>query len=538
MKKAAVTVHPDYVIGDIDERLYSGYLEPIGHWVYGGAWNPEHPSADEMGFRRDVIDGIREMGMPAVRLPGGNFISGWDWKDSIGPVSERKARLDLAWRQIEPNTVGHDEYLEWSKRAGVEPLYTLNLGTADIDSAISCVEYTNHPGGTYWSDLRRKNGYNDPHGVKTWCLGNEMDGPWQISSFEKDPAGYGIKAHEISKAIKWVDPTIKTVVSGTCTPLTRTYPEWDVQVLEKCYDTVDYLSLHYYHVAPEGDINSYLCASTVIEDFLKTVISACDYVKAKIKSPNKMMISFDEYGSSFAPQSRVVTGRPGYLPLTSIMEFSEPHLNRPFRVNDPAETKPLERAGNEMLRALTLASILLALVRNADRVKIGCMTGAIGAALAYDRDNVWKTAVYHPLFQLNKLGRGKSILPAITSPTYDVEGYNLNDFLQMKDYADVSEIEAACVHSEENGEVTVFLINRGREPIEVELDVRGFEGYEYSQHLEMFDDTLCAKNSFDDQNIICPVNNHETKVLGGKVQLTANGLSWNVIRLIKSGGAR
>ena len=176
-RKATITVHPAYKIGDISPRLYGSFLEPIGTMVYGTMFNPKHPTADDKGFRRDFIDALRETPIPAVRLPGGNFVSGWDWKDSIGPMEKRRTHLDLAWHQYIPNDVGHDEYLQWTERVGTEPLYTINLGTGDINDAIYIVEYTNHPGGTYWSDLRRKNGHEAPYGVKLWYLGNEMDGP-------------------------------------------------------------------------------------------------------------------------------------------------------------------------------------------------------------------------------------------------------------------------------------------------------------------------------------------------------------------------
>ncbi len=245
-KRAVITVHPLYKIGEISQRLYGAFLEPIGTMVNGTMFQPHHPTADENGFRTDVIEALKDAELPAVRLPGGNFVSGWDWKDSIGPKEQRKVHLDLAWHQIYTNDVGHDEYLKWAKLIGTEPMYTINLGSErNLNDAVYLTEYTNYSGGTYWSDLRRKYGQEDPYGVKLWYLGNEMDGPWQIGSWELNPGGYGIHANEISKAMKWVDGSIETAVCVSCSPLICHYPEWDMAVLEKCYDSVDYVSMHY-----------------------------------------------------------------------------------------------------------------------------------------------------------------------------------------------------------------------------------------------------------------------------------------------------
>lgn len=190
-------------------------------------------------------------------------MSGWDWRDSIGPREYRKAHLDLAWKQIESNEFGHDEYLQWVEKSGAEPLYTLNLGTGTIDSALSCVEYTNYEGGTYWSDLRKKNGHADPYNVRTWYLGNEMDGPWQINSFEKDAKAYGIKAYETAKVLKFMDPDLEIGVCGSSSPLLTRYPGWERAALEECYPLMDYLSIHYYHAAPEGDYAAFLNGATL-----------------------------------------------------------------------------------------------------------------------------------------------------------------------------------------------------------------------------------------------------------------------------------
>jgi len=540
MKKASVTVHPSYKIGVVDKRLFGAFLEPIGDWVYGGIYNPDHPTADDKGFRRDILDAVREFDLPALRLPGGNFVSGWDWKGSIGPLEERRAQLDLAWFQIEPNIVGHNEYLEWARRAGTEPMYTINLGTEDIKSAAQLVEYSVHPGGTYWSDLRRQHGHPDPWPIRTWYLGNEMDGHWQIGSWEKDPVGFGIRTHEISKVIKWIDNRAETVFAGT-SDHHKHFPEWEMAALEQCYESVDYVSLHHYHSVPEGDIANLLNISSVFEDYIRTTIAICDYIQTKIRTPKKMYISFDEYGARFGRQVEVPFGRRGWHDVTkSYFQFAprENVFRNPLDRLKGGEAGDTRRFhDHQMLTALAMASVLLTFLRHADRIKIACMTGGLRNAIAFDGKHVWKNAAYYPYYQLNRLARGgMSILPVVDGPTFDTEQFALSGSVQCHAYENVQAIEAAAVHHEDAGEAVVFLINRSAEhDIAVELDVRGFEGYGLVEHLEMHTDDLAKGNGPDQPDAIIPQRNAGTRMDGGKVTVPTKKLSWNVIRLAKAG---
>ncbi|MDR2746235.1 MAG: hypothetical protein LBB77_02210 [Treponema sp.] len=531
-KKAKITIHPDYRIGAVDKRLYGAFLEPIHHWVYGAIWNPRHPSADDMGFRKDVLEMIKSFGLSAVRFPGGNWTSGWEWENSIGPRERRKTQLDLAWRQYESNVIGHDEYIEWARRANIEPIYTLNLGSADLKSAFHCVDYSIHPGGTYWSDLRKEYGHPEPYNIKTWCLGNEMDGPWQIASWEKDPKGYGVKAHETAKIIKWINPACETVVCGSCSPHTATYPKWDIEVLEQCYESVDYVSIHHYYNAPKGNVNVLLNASASIEDFIKTVIACCDYMKTKRRSRKTMMISFDEYGASFVEPSEPVYWYDGRR--ENIMEFSKEAMARPFTRYDSCEYEggiPRPRA-SQMLDALALNSIALSLVRHADRVKIGCMTGFIQHALGIDKDHAWKTAIYYAFEQLNKYGQGISLMPVIDGPVHPVEQVKTDSWHEHPAYDQVQDIEGAAVFNEEKDELSVFFINKNQSAgIPVELDLRAFEGYKLLEHTEMYSADLAAADTWENQDIIKPRPVASTKLEGGRVSAAARALSWNCVRI-------
>lgn len=535
-KRASVTVHPSYKIGVVDKRLFGAFLEPIGNWVYGGIYNPEHPTADDMGFRRDIIEAVKEFDLPALRFPGGNWVSGWDWKGSIGPLEQRRAQLDLAWFQIEPNIIGHDEYLEWTKRVNTEPMYTINLGTEGIKSAAQLVEYSVHPGGTYWSDLRRKHGHPDPYPIKTWYLGNEMDGHWQIGSWEKDPVGFGIRTHEISKVIKWIDNKAETVFAGT-SDHHKHFPEWEMAALEQCYESVDYVSLHHYHTVPEGDIANLLNVSSVFEDYIRTTIAICDYIQTKIRTPKKMYISFDEYGAHFGKPVEIPFGRRGWH------DVSKSYFQ--FAPRENVFKNPLDSMGregdtsrfhsNQMLTALAMSSVLLTFLRHADRIKIGCMTGGIRNAIAFDGVHLWKNATYYPYYQLNRMARGgMSILPVVDGPTFNTEQYALSGSVQCHAYENVQAIEAAAVHHEDRDEAFVFLINRSVEDdIEVDLDVRGFEGYQLVEHIEMYTDDLSKGNRHDNPDAIIPTLNTRTRMDGGKVTAVTKKLSWNIIRLAK-----
>ena len=291
-KEAKITVHPSFEIGEISPRLFSTFLEPIGTMVNGTMYNPKHPTADEQGFRKDVIEALKSTDMPAIRLPGGNFVSAWDWKDSIGPKEQRKVHLDPAWYQYITNEVGHDEYLQWAEKVEAEPMYTINLGTGGIRDAMDIVEYTNHEGGSWWSDLRKKNGHEKPYGVKVWYLGNEMDGPWQMG--HKTASEYGRIAAETSRLMKFMDPEVETVACGSSSLEMPTFGSWEYTVLDEAYDQVDYLSLHQYYGNASGDTADFLASSKGMDDFISGVVSICDAVKAKKHGKKQINLSFDE----------------------------------------------------------------------------------------------------------------------------------------------------------------------------------------------------------------------------------------------------
>ena len=530
-KTTRVTIHPDFQIGDISPRLYGAFLEPIGTMVNGAMYNPKHPTADDKGFRRDFLEAIKATGLPAVRLPGGNFVSGWDWKDSIGPMSERKTRLDPAWKQYIPNDVGHDEYLTWAERTETEPLYTINLGTGDINDAMKIVEYTNHEGGSYWSDLRRENGHNSPYGVKTWYLGNEMDGPWQLGSWLFNPQGYGSLSNEVSKAIKMLDPNIETVVCASTSFVLPHYPDWDMEVLSRCYESVDYISLHHYHSAPPGDYAALLGGSSYFEDYINTVTALCDVVQTKYRSPKRLMLSFDEYGTFPQTPEPLNYGRGLHGILAPHYTFDK---EKKFVRHDPDNMPARIFPGGDMLYALTSASTMLAFLRHADRVKIGCMTGGLRVLAATDRSNVWKHAAHYPFTQLMRYGRGVSLQVAVRGETFDIPGYAMNDTSQFYTQKDLPFIDTAAAYDADTGALSLFVINRDWEDDHtLEININAFGGYKLIEHIELYSDDMDAKNTYEDEKIK-PSANSDAKLTDGKCTSRVKKLSWNVFRFEKT----
>ncbi len=525
MSNPRITVHPKFAIGEISSRLYSAFLEPIGNMVNGFMYNPKHPTADEQGFRKDVMDSLKETNLPAIRLPGGNFVSAWQWKDSIGPKENRKVHLDPAWHQYIPNDVGHDEYLQWAEKVNSSAIYTVNLGTGTLQDAMDCVEYTNHEGGTYWSDLRRKNGHEKPYGVKTWCLGNEMDGHWQLGSWEKNPVGYGNLCHEASKAMKWIDESIETVACASSASFMDHYPEWEEKVMDQCYDTVDYLALHHYHSAKPGDILSLLGGSLYYEDFINTETAMLDYIQAKHRSPRKVNISFDEYGAFERPFSPL---NPGYGQYNMARVHYKFDPERKYILHDPDNMPARDFPGGDMVKLLSMTSIQLAILRHADRVKLSCMTGGLQSLVASNREHVWIPATRYAFLQLFEYAKGTSMQVTVESPTFDMSGYAIDDTSQYTGKNNVNYIDSACAWNKEKEQLTVFVINRNQtEEYPLDLDIRGFEGYTKCTHYEMFSKDFDLKSEYGkDWNK--PSVNSSCSIKDGIANAKIQPLSWNV----------
>ena len=496
--KAKVTLDREFQIGKVDERLFGSFVEHLGRCVYGGIYEPGHPKADEKGFRSDVIELVRELGVSIVRYPGGNFVSQYDWEDGIGPKEKRPRRLDLAWKAVEPNTFGIDEFADWCAAAETEPLVTFNLGTRGIQAARDLVEYCNHPSGSYWSDLRKANGHPDPHGVRTWCLGNEMDGPWQVG--HKTAHEYGRLANEVAKAVRAYDDSYELVACGSSNGNMPTFPEWDRVVLEQCYDAVDYISLHVYYGNRDNDTPRFLARSLEMERQIQTVIATCDYVQSSKRGKKRIDLSFDEWNVWF-------------------------HSNLADREIEPWIVGPPQLQDvYTMEDALVVGCMLNTLIRHADRVKIACLAqlvNVIPLIMTEDGGPAWRQTIFYPFLHASMHGRGTAMRTAVECPRYDA-----------KDFEGVPVLDTSAVMGED-GAVTLFAVNRGAETLEVDVAARGFveKGARIEHTVLEHGDLKGANTKAAPENVV-PADAKPVKADGSRVTVKVPGYSWNVIRII------
>ncbi len=491
--KASIAIVKEFETGEVDDNLFSSFVEHLGRAIYTGIYEPENPCSDKDGFRKDVIDLVKELKVSLVRYPGGNFLSNYNWKDGIGPRDKRPVRLDRAWHTIEPNEIGIDEFYDWTKKTGTQILGAVNMGTGTIQDAADLVEYCNFPGGTYWSDLRIKNGHKEPFNIKYWCIGNEMDGPWQIGHM--DALTYGRKANEAAKFMKFTDESIKTVVCGSATSSMKTYPEWDRIVLEETYDFADYISIHRYF-ENKGNDDDFLASWWNMDDFIKTSIATCDYVKALKRSNKTIYLSFDEWNVWYQNKK-------------------EPH---------PWEKAPrILEEHYSLLDALTFGGMAITLLNHCDRVKVACLAqliNVIAPIFTEPNKGAYKQAIYYPFQDVSLFGRGKVLNPVIHCDNKVTEKYG--------------EIPAAIfstVYNEEKEEVTVFALNTSKsENCQTEINLWNFGNTEMFYWTELSGDDLGARITWENQKAVCPVNKEIVRVENCKCKVELKKASWNVIR--------
>lgn len=499
-KKANMILDKDFIISTIDKRIYGSFVEHLGRCVYEGIYEPGHPLADEQGFRKDVIELVQQLNVPLVRYPGGNFVSGYNWEDGVGPKENRPRRLELAWRTIETNEVGTNEFADWARKANTEVNMAVNLGTRGIDAARNLVEYCNHPSGSYWSDLRISHGYKQPHKFKTWCLGNEMDGPWQIGHKTADE--YGRIAVEAAKVMKWVDPTIELVACGSSSRAMKTFADWEATVLDHTYDHVEYISLHTYYANRDNDTANFVARSLDMDQFIRSVTAICDYVKAKKRSKKTINLSFDEWNVWYHSHDADRKLEP--------WQIAPPQLEDVYTFED----------------AILVGCMLITLLKHSDRVKIACMAQLVNviAPIMTDKGGeAWKQTIFYPYMHASVYGRGVALNPIVHSQKYD-----------SKDFTDVPYLESTAVYNEESNELTIFAVNRDlNEPLLLECDIRSFQGYRVVEHIVLENDDVKARNTKEHQGRVAPHSRGDAEVKDGRVVSMLPKFSWNVIRLAK-----
>ena len=490
--KSKITANKRFAIGNIDRRIYGSFIEHLGRAVYGGIYEPTHSTADDLGFRGDVLDLIRKLNVPVIRYPGGNFVSGYNWEDGIGDRSQRPRRMELAWNATETNEVGIDEFQEWARRAGSDVMMAVNLGTRGADEARSCVEYCNATSDTYYANLRRKNGFEEPFGIKLWCLGNEMDADWQMGHKSADE--YGKLALESAKLMKRVDPSIELVVCGSSGQWMKTFGEWELGVLDHAYELVDYVSLHAYYGNQANDTPRFLACSEDMDSFIKETAALCDAVKAKKKSKKRMMLSFDEWNVWFR-----TTGKDKTFDRWSV---APPQLEEIYDFED----------------ALVVGCMLMTLQNNCDRVKIACLAQLVNVIAPIMTENggkAWMQTIFYPFMYASLYGNGCTLLTATECDSY-----------ACTDQREVPYLASSVIYNKESEEVVVYAVNRSLdEDMALEISLEGFENASLSEHIELYSEDIKAINDKDTQRI-----SPKSVAIDENAVVTLKKHSWNMLR--------
>ncbi|HEY2943635.1 MAG TPA: alpha-N-arabinofuranosidase [Vicinamibacteria bacterium] len=468
---------------ELDRRLLGAFLEHLGRAVYTGVYEPGSSLADADGFRRDVTAEIQQLGVPIMRYPGGNFVSGYDWLDGVGPKDKRPTVLERAWNSLETNQFGTNEFIRWCRLVGTEPLLGFNLGTGTAEHAVAYVEYCNVDKGTRWSELRREHGYEAPHDVRYWCLGNEMDGPWQMGHMTA--AEYGRKARDAARQIRVVDPTTKLIACGSSNTILPTYLVWDREVLEECYDQVDGISLHnYYGNTPAltgSDSARYLAMNLDMERQIQEIAAVCDYVQGLRKSPKRLWLSFDEWNVWYrARGGRFANGQRRVAP---------PLLEEVYNLED----------------ALLVGGFLNTLLRRSDRVRVGCLAQIVNviAPLVTNATSVLRQTIYYPYAWALKHARGRVLDLQVESETYPIRAEGLRPDFARDDV--VPYLDVVATLDPQDGRLCVLMLNRDlQSDRELVLEFRDLAPQRVLGAETLTGADLKASNTFERPMVVAP----------------------------------
>lgn len=488
--KATLYINTKDAISPIDDRIYSSFIEHMGRAVYTGIYEPAHPSADQEGFRQDVADLIRPLNVSHIRYPGGNFLSGYDWKDGIGPKNNRPVRPEMAWSALEPNQVGTDEFLSFCEKLQISPMLGVNLGTGTPKDAVELLEYCNSSLPTYWAEKRIENGRKEPYGVKLWCLGNEMDGPWQICA--KTAAEYSRIACETAKLMKMLDPDIELVACGSSYRDMPTFGAWEETVLRECYPYIDYLSLHQYYQNMDGDVMSFLCRDEDMADFIDEVAAICQRIKKEKNSDKDIKLSFDEWNVWYHFQ------KAGRSPEKWIVG------------------RPIEEEEFDFADTLLVGSMLNTLINHSDIVKIACLAqlvNCIAPIMTQEGGKSWTQTIYWPFLYTSRYGRGTALKIKKEAPSYTCRARK-----------DASYLSSCAVLSEEENILSLFLINKSPDE-EMVLSLPGIKG-ELISFVTIDGVPLDAVNTAASQPVV-PREVTEKRL--DELKLPAS--SWNMLRI-------
>ncbi|MGF6822057.1 alpha-N-arabinofuranosidase [Microbacterium sp. ZKA21] len=498
MTQARISVDREAVVAPLDRRIFGSFVEHLGRCVYDGIYEPGHPTANEDGFRLDVVDLVKELGSTTIRYPGGNFVSGFRWEDSVGPRDQRPVRRDLAWHSIETNQVGVDEFSRWLKLTGSELMMAVNLGTRGIEAALDLLEYCNHPSGTALSDQRIANGTVEPHDIKMWCLGNEMDGPWQTGYMTAED--YGKIAARTAQAMKTADRSLELVVCGSSSSSMPTFGDWERTVLEHAYEHVDYISCHAYYQERGGDLGSYLASSLDMQYFIETVVSTADHVGNKLKSKKKIKLSFDEWNIWYLDEHQ-----------------ASDEVNDEWRVA-PRQLEDVYSVAD----AVVLGNLMITLLKNHDRVasaSLAQLVNVIAPIMTEPGGDAWRQTTFFPFSVTSRLAKGEILKPRIDAGTYETKVYGTAPLVDS-------------VVTTDGTDSAVFLVNRSQtEAITIAVDVAELGASTIAEAVTLWDDDVYAKNTLADQNRVGLKQLEGAVLAEGVLTVTLPPVSWSAIAL-------
>ena len=508
MAVARLALDPRKTVGPVNRRLFGSFVEHLGRAVMNGIYEPSHPSANDQGFRTDVIDLVTELGVSVIRYPGGNFVSAYKWEDGVGPVAERPRRLDLAWHSTETNEVGLHEFAGWVESVQSELMLAVNLGTRGLDAALSVLEYCNLQSGTALADERIGNGRVDPFGIRMWCLGNEMDGPWQIGHRSADD--YGRLASRTASAMRAFDPSLELVVCGSSNAQMPTFGKWERVVLSHTYDDVDYVSCHAYYEERDGDLGSFLASAVDMDHFIESVIATADHVKAVRGSDKIINVSFDEwnvwYQSRFENVDKI-TGVDNWPVAPRLLEDS-------YTVAD----------------AVVVGSLLISLLRHADRVECACLAqlvNVIAPIMTEPGGIAWRQTIFFPFALTSQLARGESLEPQLSCDVYDTARYG-----------SVPVVDAVATSDGHSGRTSIFVVNRSlTETTGLTVELAGLTGDAVGSATTLSDDDVYATNTLDDPQRVVPHTNESLTLADGYATIALPPISWTAITLTPAAGA-
>lgn len=491
-----------------DRRVFGAFLEHLGRAVYTGVYEPGSRFADKRGFRTDTLREVKELNVPIMRYPGGNFVSGYNWLDGVGPKKSRPTVLERAWNSIETNQFGTNDFIDWAKAVGTEPLLGFNLGTGTSEMAVAYVEYCNFARGTKWSDLRRSHGYEQPHNVKYWCLGNEMDGPWQIGRLTARE--YGWKARDIAQQIRVIDPSLQLIACGSSGPGMPTYLEWDREVLEQCYDMVDGISLHCYYGNGDttgGKTERYLAMNLDMERQIHEVTAVCDYVQGLKRSAKKLWLSFDEWNVWYRANSGDHTNGHG--------KFAPKLLEEVYNLED----------------ALLVGGLLNTLLRTSDRVRVACLAQIVNviAPLMTSDQGILRQSTYYPYAMALKYAQGRVLDLQMEGETYPVRAASARGSYARD--IDVPFVDTVATYDEASKRVSVFALNRDlTNERELSLNFEDFKPTSVVACETVTGADLKAFNTFESPNKV-GLAKLDAGAAGGKMSVKLPARSYTVIQL-------